>query len=339
VTQRHVTVTGAGSLFGQGIIKCLRRSELPIRIHGLDYFKSAVGFRWCNGAALLPDLLDPSVSEDEWFDSLCGHVEKAGSRVLFVGADFELLPLAGRATALFERTGCTAIVSNRATVAICKDKYETARHLGANGIAVPQSVLPDSGLDEIERALDYPVVVKPRFGSRSRGVTRADDRRALERALAQVDRPVIQTWLPGDDREYTCGLVMLDGAVDTISVLRRRLRDGNTISAVSERNAAIEALCARCAELLEPFGPLNIQLRLVDGVPYVFEINPRFSGTTVFRALLGINEPERVLRHVLGQPLEPAPALRQGRVTRYFEEFVEFDNHADAPEPATLESL
>ncbi len=338
MNQIPVTVTGAGSLFGQGIIKCLLRSDFPLRVHGLDYFTNAVGLRWCAKAGVLPDILDPAVSDTIWFDALCRQVEAADSRILFVGADFELIPLAERSAILFERTGCTAVVSAPNTVKICKDKYQTARHLGGHGIAVPASFLPDADLNDIERALGYPVIVKPRFGSRSRGVARADDRRALERELAEVDRPVIQQWLQGDDQEFTCGVVVLDGTVDTVSVLRRRLRDGNTVSAVSERNAAIEALCIRCAEILAPFGPLNIQLRLVDGVPHVFEINPRFSGTTVFRALLGINEPERVLRHMLGLPLDRAPELQCGRITRYFEELVEFDSHADAPEATTMVS-
>lgn len=37
-------------------------------------------------------------------------------------------------------------------------------------------------------------------------------------------------------------------------------------------------------------GPLNIQCRMVDNELYVFEINPRFSGTSPFRTLFGFNE-------------------------------------------------
>lgn len=318
-----VTVTGAGSLFGQGILKCLRRGGLETRVHGLDYFPDAVGFRWCDSTGLLPDVLAPGVSEDEWFGAICAAVSEAGSRFLFVGADFELLPLAERAGELMERTGCRAVVSPPETVAICKDKLRTARVLGDAGVKVPRSFAADEELERVEQAMPYPMIVKPRFGARSRGLRLVSDRAGLTRALAEADRPLIQEFLPDDDAEYTCGVMTFDGRVDSVAVLRRRLKDGNTVEAVGERNEAIEAACVRIAEILDPFGPINVQLRLVDGAPHVFEINPRFSGTTIFRALLGLNEPERLLRHLLGLPLAPAPQIREEKVVRYFEESVE----------------
>jgi carbamoyl-phosphate synthase large subunit len=44
---------------------------------------------------------------------------------------------------------------------------------------------------------------------------------------------------------------------------------------------------------------LNLQLRVHDGEIYVFEIHPRFSGTTPIRAGAGFNEPDVLLRHHL----------------------------------------
>jgi carbamoyl-phosphate synthase large subunit len=44
------------------------------------------------------------------------------------------------------------------------------------------------------------------------------------------------------------------------------------------------------AQSLNSMGPLNIQARLVNGRLITFEINPRFSGTSYFRALAGVNE-------------------------------------------------
>lgn len=332
----RVTVTGAGSLFGQGIIKCLRRADLPMRLHGLDYFATAMGFHWCDETGLLPDLLDPAISEEAWFADLCRQVGEAGSQILFVGADFELRPLARLAETLRARTGCHAVVGPTAIVDICKDKYRTARWLREIGAPAPESRLPSDGIDEIETAIAYPMIVKPRFGARSRGVVRVADRAALQRALAVCKDPVVQRYLPGAEREYSCGVVVLDGRVDTVSVLRRRLKDGNTSTAVADPVPAVDALCRKVGKALAPHGPINIQLRLVDETPYVFEINPRFSGTTIFRALLGVNEPERVLRHVLTLPLSPPPILRAGRVTRYFDEIVEDDTAMLSSPPTTM---
>ncbi|MBI5697966.1 MAG: ATP-grasp domain-containing protein [Thaumarchaeota archaeon] len=45
-------------------------------------------------------------------------------------------------------------------------------------------------------------------------------------------------------------------------------------------------------------GPVNIQAKLVDETPIVFEINARFSATCPLRATAGINEPDIVFRNV-----------------------------------------
>jgi carbamoyl-phosphate synthase large subunit len=328
LTRLNVTVTGAGSLFGQGIIKCLRMGDpdFQLNISGLDYFDTAIGLAWCDQSGLLPDLLMPEISEDDWFDALCTAVIANESKFLFVGADFELLPLARRSEELYQRTDCRVIVSRQELVENCKDKYLTARMLGELGFPTPKSFLPEDGADAAETALGYPMIVKPRFGSRSRGVVVVESRDILESVLRETEQPVMQTYLPDDDAEYTCGVVFIDQAVDTVGVLRRRLRDGNTSIAFSEEHAEIEEFCANLVARLRPFGPLNLQLRVAGGVPYVFEINPRFSGTTVFRAHLGVNEPLRILRHLLGLPVAAGAHLRPGRVMRYFEEIVHLDD-------------
>ena len=55
----------------------------------------------------------------------------------------------------------------------------------------------------------------------------------------------------------------------------------------------------------------------MDGEIYVFEINPRFSGTTSLRAMVGYNEPDVLIRHhVLGEPVEPGFAYAEGTILR-----------------------
>lgn len=323
MTAVRVAVTGAGSLFGQGIIKCLRQAATPVDLLGLDYFEQAVGLRWCDRSALLPDLLADDVSEDAWLAALVGELRAHGSRLLFVGADFELLPLARHAASI-AGSGVHVLVSPPEVVQVCKDKHATASWLRDHGFPAPMTLLPAAGEHEIEQALGFPLVVKPRFGSRSRGVTVVRDGPALARALVEVAEPCAQQYLPDDEAEFSCGVMVLDGEIDSVVVLRRRLRDGNTVDAHSGDWPEIERLCADVARALGPSGPVNIQLRLHRGTPHIFEINPRFSGTTVFRAMLGVNEPERLLRHSLGLGLEPAPRPARGRVLRYFDELLEF---------------
>ncbi len=64
------------------------------------------------------------------------------------------------------------------------------------------------------------------------------------------------------------------------------------------------AFCEKVASALGSTGPLNIQCRKDGEDIYVFEINPRFSGTTSMRALCGYNEPETLIRkHLLKEKM------------------------------------
>ena len=75
--------------------------------------------------------------------------------------------------------------------------------------------------------------------------------------------------------------------------------------------------CKEIAQAVGARGAINIQCRLVDGLVKVFEINPRFSGTTSLRAMVGYNEPDVLIRkHICGGvfekdfPYEEATILR-----------------------------
>jgi carbamoyl-phosphate synthase large subunit len=56
------------------------------------------------------------------------------------------------------------------------------------------------------------------------------------------------------------------------------------------------------------------------GVPKIFEINARHSGTTYIRSLYGFNEVEYILEFILNKK-ELDFDMKEGKVQRYFDEF------------------
>jgi carbamoyl-phosphate synthase large subunit len=55
----------------------------------------------------------------------------------------------------------------------------------------------------------------------------------------------------------------------------------------------------------------------------VFEINPRFSGTTSLRAMVGFNEPDLLIRrHVLQEKIEPHFKYGSGIIVRGLSELL-----------------
>jgi carbamoyl-phosphate synthase large subunit len=66
-------------------------------------------------------------------------------------------------------------------------------------------------------------------------------------------------------------------------------------------------------------------LRFVNGKVVVFEINPRYSGTSSFRAMVGYNEPDILIRkYLLNEPIEPHFDYKEGVILRGLDEvFIE----------------
>jgi carbamoyl-phosphate synthase large subunit len=130
---------------------------------------------------------------------------------------------------------------------------------------------------------------------------------------------IAQEYIDADEEEYTCGSVTLDGECRAVIVMRRVLRDGDTYKCWVVNDATIEAEVRKAVTAIRPFGPCNVQLRVKDGIPYVFELNARSSGTTAARALSGFNEPVMVADY-LCHGFTPRYEIVEQTVLRYWNE-------------------
>jgi carbamoyl-phosphate synthase large subunit len=136
-----------------------------------------------------------------------------------------------------------------------------------------------------------------------------------------VHNPIIQEYLLPEDQEYTSEVFVLSDqtAYGTITMKRELLR-GTSVVALCQDYPEIRQEAQKAALALKPLGPCNFQMRLTKNGPTIFEINPRFSGTTVARAQFGFNSPENAIRHfVLGEKPLP-PEIESGVMLRYWEE-------------------
>lgn len=318
----NIAVTGIGSLIGQAVIKSIQRSDLKdkINIIGFDYFKDTVGSFWIDEKYILPDILKPEVTHQEWLDVIVKLIIERDIKILFVGVDFELPIFAKHKEDIERKTGAVVMVSSTEVVEIADDKFLTYEFLKKNGLLHPQSHLPG----EIDYdALEYPVIVKPRKGARSIGVHKVRDKSNLLRVLEEVKDPVIQECVGVDTDEFTCGTIYLNDELKKIIVLRRSLKEGNTFISHYRNDfpEIITTYLKEVTECLKPFGACNFQLRLDEnGMPKIFEINSRHSGTTYIRSLFGYKEIEYIINLLLFNK-EIEFELREGTVVRYYDEF------------------
>lgn len=307
-----VAVSGVGGGVGQSIIKALSSSD--VTLIGMDGESFATGLYAVSKGYLIPYANDP-----KFLDEVLRICFKEKCRFFFPGLDIEL-PILSKNIDKFKQIGTNVIVSEPNVIDICDDKLLTHKFLLKNKIPTPITVsLTDFLSGKI--SFDFPVILKPKKGgARSRDVSLIRNKLDLDRILSNqpLDNYVVQEYIDG--LEYTCGTVTMDNQYFGTIIMRRILRDGDTYKCFVEKNKTIEKIVAKTINALRPFGACNVQLRLKDNVPFIFEINARCSGTTAARAMAGFNEPRMILDYLLYKK-KMNYKIREMSFLRYWNEF------------------
>lgn len=307
-----VLVTGTGGGVGQSILKSLSSNSWKVITADADPL--AAGLYAGDRGYLVPYAVDR-----RYIPRLCEIIRREKVKYVFPGLDAEL-PILARAANTLKDAGAVVVVSSPRVVRICDDKLATAEFLKSHGFPYPKT-WPGKRANEWRGP--YPIILKPKTGGhRSIGVHRARNRKEMLRLLKSLnpERYVIQEEIEGE--EYTCGSVTFDGRCLGVIAMRRILRFGDTYKAWVVCEPVVEEVVRCAAEKLNPFGPCNFQLRLRDGIPYIFEINARCSGTTYARALAGFNEPELVVKYLEGMAVKRPIRIRRIAILRYWNELV-----------------
>ena len=183
-----------------------------------------------------------------------------------------------------------------------RDKFVMRSMLQDAGVRCPafQLVEPDANLDEFVTTIEFPVVVKPRTLSGSRGVIRANDPAELQKAISQTRAIVaadtgdqagatvlVERYLPGG--EVAVEGVLSNGEVqilaifdkpdplegpyfeETIYVTPSRLSEQVLKRIADETSKAARALGLR-------HGPIHAELRIDDERAWLLEIAGRSIG-------------------------------------------------------------
>ena len=296
----RVAITGVSGDVGLGALKGIKQGLRNVWVLGIDAGADCAGFRFADAAMRLPLVADPT-----YVDALIDALKQHRIQLLIPGVDPEVVILARERERIEACSGCRVLVADRTFVECCSDKLRTAQWLESLNLPAPCTWDPDALSDAKIRRLPRPLVAKPRKGSASKGVRTLHSQEDLDDFVAErPDGYCLQAFIEG--LEYTCGLLFdKDGVLRDWICMERTLFGGRTVRATTAVVDSIEELIAGFAARVSVTGPINLQLRIgSDGVPYVFEINPRLSGSTAMRVAVGFNDPARIVNHwIFGESL------------------------------------
>lgn len=310
--QLTVMVTGAGAVLGQGVLRCLRMAQRPIRVITADPDYRAAGHWLGDFAVTIPMADDP-----EYLNAVEVILAREQVGILLIGTDVELPMFSKEKAHLEEKYGTKVVVSSPRVVEIANDKFMTAHFLEGAGFPFALSASADDrkAVAEMVSTIGFPLIVKPKQGARSVGVVVVNSPEELSHVMGRNDL-VVQELLPDNEGEYTAGCLVMQQKCVASVVLRRDLRDGNTYRAYADTSRRFNGEISAIAEHLDCDGPCNFQFRIKNGRPVVFEINARFSGTTPIRAMFGFNEVLAIVDYLkTGTPI-PEVTIKEGAVFR-----------------------
>lgn len=307
---KNALITGCGGDVACSLARIARRANLFERLIGCDLREEHDGLEFFDKCHV-----GTRADDSSYFDRLSEIVDAEDIELIIPASDAEL-------NAFFKAGNChtflgrAVVMASPRAVSVGLDKLDTAEFLLQQGLPHPWT--KDSSKDV---PIEYPCIFKPRQGQGSKGFEQV----VTKEALATINRSngVFQQFLPGDDTEFTCGLYRTSKEEVRHISFRRRLSGGLTGSGTVESIPEITTFLESLAYSLELVGSINVQLRLHDGVPMVFEINPRFSSTVRFRDRLGFQDFVWSVQERAG--FEPAPwtPTRPGtRIIRGMDEII-----------------
>lgn len=323
------------------------------RAYMVKYFKEAVGkdgeVHVCNSDDLTVafqyadhGVISPLIYNEEYIPFLIDYCRKNKIDVIVSLFDIDL-PVLAKNKDKFLEIGTKVIVSKESIVNICNDKWKTYQFLKDNGFHVPKTYI---SLQKVMLAIDsgelkYPIILKPRFGCGSIGVSVAEDEMALlyyfrrntrvigrsylkyeSQTVSESETIIYQECLNG--QEYGADIIHdLNGELQNIIIKKKiAMRAGETDIAKLIENSIIFEELERLSSCTKHIANMDCDLFLVEGKPYILEMNARFGGGYPFSHMGGCNLPKAIIEWCKGNNVSKQLLSAQVGCVGYKELFI-----------------
>lgn len=260
----------------------------------------------------------PRVEDPEYVETISDIIKDHHIELLISLNDLEL-PVLSKSRNKLEKEGCRILVSNEQVIDTCFDKLKTIKFANELDIRTPATYTSlNTAKKELRNGnIDFPLVVKPRWGSSSIGLEFPEDEKELEwsfnllnhrldrtilRDVSSIDRKnaiIIQKKIHGS--EYGLDIINdLNGRHRSVIVKRKlAMRAGETDKAMAVVHQPLQELGRLIGERLGHIANLDCDFFEDDeGKLYLLEMNPRFGGGYPFSHEAGANLPKAILQWI-----------------------------------------
>ncbi|WP_139958088.1 ATP-grasp domain-containing protein [Flavicella sediminum] len=291
--------------------------KLGGKVHVSNSYETCAGFQFADAT-----FVSPRIYCDTYIPELIRYCIQHEIKILIPLFDIDLLVLS-KVKNKFKEKGIRILVSEPEIVEMCNDKWLSYLFLLKNDFDTPKTFLDIvEVLDNIKaKKLNFPLIVKPRWGMGSIGVYKAETKEELlffyeyikkeiensylkfESKLTPNEMVLIQEMIVGEEFGLDVINNLQGDYVNTYSKLKIEMRSGETDIARLVENEALQNLGSKLGKTLKHVANLDVDV-LFDGTNYkVLEMNARFGGGYPFAHIAGVNLPKAIVAWQLGNEI------------------------------------
>lgn len=197
----------------------------------------------------------------------------------------------------FDELGVALCISPPEAVSMARDKLSIYQRFVDHPRVrpIPTKDLQENGVINFS----FPLLAKPRHGRSSEGQVAIPDAAALEfwRSRLSGQEYVLQPRYTGE--VFVVDVVRQPGSDRAVAMTRQELlrtSNGAGMTVRMQPQHACDTLAFEAAEVLGLRGCVNLEFLVVDGMPLLMDVNPRFSAGVAFSLMSGYDMVSNHLR-------------------------------------------
>lgn len=258
----------------------------------------------------------PMAKDPQYYPELLRICKENNIKGIVSINDLEL-PILAKYKREFNKNGVMAVVSDTKVIDICFDKYKTYEFCKSNGIPVPRTYLfnhKENLQQDIESGvIKFPLIAKPRKGSRSVGIHLIHNMKQLLDEIESIgmqnipedEKLMFQEYI--DSEQYSLH-IFNDASLKPVTIVgmvNLFKHFGETFHIKTYRDDSLTKLGVLIGEKLRHFGPLSVDVHQRENGEYVvLEFNPRISGCYSLSHYAGANFPGKIYSLIKNETIE-----------------------------------
>lgn len=302
------------------VVRALGVDGIKVGVAGDSYFTTSFFSRYCSKKVIIPNAAN---DEKGFLKGFINELENEKYDVVFPMEDSTIEAL------ISKRKDVESLVRlplpSSHSLNIAWDKSKTLLMAQRLGIPIPKTFIPKSNKDirKIADKVSYPVVIKPKTASGSKGLRYVDTKLDLvetyNKLVKDFDGLIIQERIPREGRGIGASFLFDWNSKPLAGFTYQRLREypvngGPSTLRESTNNSELMEMGMEILKKLKWVGVAMVEFKMDprDKKAKLMEINPRFWGSLELSIVSGVNFPVLIYKMAMGEKFKPVFKYRVG---------------------------